>query len=238
MAISSSETVIYEEENGVGYIRLNRPQAMNAVNFKMRNELAEIFSRVSNDPVVKVIVLMGAGEKAFSVGADIKEFSTPQAVLGWDRWSTVGISEKPVIASIHGHCLGAAFQLILRCDIRVASRDAQFGLPEINFGVMVSDGGSQRLPRLIGLPKALEIIWTGNSISAQEAYDFGLVNRIADNHEELLTITKKIAESIATKNTKLTRIYKNIVHQGMSMPLEEALQLEHKYACMVRENKL
>ena len=223
------EAILLEKSANIGYVTLNRPQVLNAINFQMRQELAEAFAQLEIDPEVRVVVLSGAGKRAFSVGADIKEFDRPQAELGWEKWSSIGISDKPIIAAIQGYCLGAGFQMVLRCDLRIATQNAQFGLPEITLGIMTSDGGSQRLPRLVGITKALEMTLTGEMITAQEAYDFKLVNKVVPN-EELLPVTKKLAEVIASKDPDLVKIYKKAIYRGSDLPLNSALELEQHLA--------
>ena len=221
--------ILYNKRDNAGYVELNRPEKLNAINAQMRKELIEVFSIMESDPEIKVGVISGVGEQAFSVGADIKEFNTPAMEENWEGWEKVGTLSKPVIAAIHGYCLGGALQMVLRCDLRIASGDAELGLPEVKMGVMVHDGGTQRLSRLVGLTKALEIILTGERISGQDAYNSGLVNKVVPR-EELIPAVEKMAKSLTQKDPDLLRLCKEAVYKGYNLPIETALKMEKEIA--------
>ena len=179
------EVIIYEKQNGIAYITLNRPKALNAYNVKMRDELYEILGGIKDDPEVDAVILKGAGEKAFCAGADLTEFlSAPppvfarQARFERDVWGRFLSIEQPVIAALHGYVLGSGIEMSLCCDIRLASDDARFGLPEPGLGIIPAAGGSQTLPRTTGQAPALEILLSGRWIDAKEALKVKLVNRI------------------------------------------------------------
>ena len=228
------QAINYEKKDFIGHVVLNRPQVLNAINAQMRKELVEVFSVMEGDPEVRAVIMSGAGERAFSGGADIKEFGTrpvEETRTGWDKVGN--LFGKPVIAAVHGFCVGGALQMVLKCDIIIASEDAQFGLPEIDLGIMVSDGGTQRLVRLIGPNKTLEMVLTGGRITAQEAYNFGLINKVVPR-EELMPLAQKMAKSIANKDSRLVQYYKEAVYRGRDLPLEAGLELERDLAKMAK----
>ena len=228
------ETIIYEKTDGVARITLNRPQALNAYNMQMRDELFEVLGAIRDDPEVRVVILKGAGEKAFCAGADLTEFlSAPPPVFArvarferdiWGRF--LGIP-KPFIAAMHGYVLGSGIEISLCCDIRVCSDDAQFGLPEVTLGIIPAAGGSQTLPRTIGRSHALDILLTGRWIKAAEAKRFKLVNRILPR-PELFSEAEKIAQRIKGFNPLAVSSAKQAVIRGLEMPLSAGLQVRKK----------
>ena len=226
------ERIICKIEGGVAWLIMNRPEVHNAIDYKMRRDLIDAFKKLNDDSNVRVLVVAGNGDKAFSVGADKKEFGTAIMHKGWDEWNLVGSSPKPVISAIHGYCLGAALQMALRSDIRIAANDALIGLPEIKLGVMTSDGGSQRLARFVGVAKTMEMMLSGEYIDAKEAYDFNMINRIV-NKEELTHVVEKLAHIIASSEPSLIKKIKMMVYQGIEMPLDAALQIEKELASSV-----
>src|SRR4030043_1876445 len=165
--MNAFETIVYEKKDGIAYITLNRPQALNAVNIKMRDELYEVLPAIDDDPEVMAGIIKGAGDRGFSAGADITEFgTTPSQTIArqvrWERdlWGQfLGVS-KPLIPAIHGFALGAGVERSLCCDIRIASEDARFGLPEVGIGIIPAAGGTQTVPRTIGRGRALEKLLT------------------------------------------------------------------------------
>src|SRR3972149_95027 len=170
--MANFEVIIYQKQNEIGYVTLNRPQALNAYNLQMRDELYQVLAAIRDDPEVKVAILRGAGDRAFCAGADLTEFLTaPSPVIArqvrWERdvWGLFLSITKPLIAALHGYVLGSGLEMALCCDIRVASEDAQFGLPEMNFGIIPAAGGSQTLPRVIGRANALEMLLTGRRVN-------------------------------------------------------------------------
>jgi enoyl-CoA hydratase len=185
MSSLTLENVLYEKKDGVAYVTLNRPKVMNALNRKTWEELRAAFEDARDDVNIRGIILTGAGDKAFIAGADISELATVSAVraeessrYGQDVLNFVENLGKPVIAAINGFALGGGCETAMACTIRVASETAKFGQPEVKLGLVPGGGGTQRLPRLVGKGRALQIILSGEVISAQEAYRIGLVNEV------------------------------------------------------------
>src|SRR3990170_4974128 len=185
MPMNAFDTIIYEKDDqGVARLTLNRPDKLNAMNMRMRDELWDVFGAVRDDPDARVLIVRGAG-RAFSSGADVSEFGTAptyvesrQARHERDLWGLLLHLPKPVIAAVHGHALGAGLEMSLLCDLRVASEDAQLGLPEVGLGYIPSAGGTPTLPRTIPPGVALHMILSGDPIDAAEAYRLGLVHRV------------------------------------------------------------
>jgi enoyl-CoA hydratase/carnithine racemase len=240
--MSDFETVIYEKKNGIGYITLNRPQNLNAYNIQMRDELYQVLGAIKDDPEVRVAILKGAGERAFCAGADLTEFLTaPSPVIArevrWQRdiWGLFLSINKPLIAALHGYVLGSGLEMALCCDIRVASEDAQFGVPEMGLGIIPAAGGSQTLPRTIGRGHALEMLLSGRWVKAEEACRLKLVNRVVPR-QELLPEVEKLADKIRTYSPAALSYTKQAVSQGLDLSLEEGLALETRLAgCLVRQ---
>ncbi|HPR04599.1 MAG TPA: enoyl-CoA hydratase/isomerase family protein, partial [Deltaproteobacteria bacterium] len=177
--------VTYKKVDGIALVTFNRPEALNALNTAVNRRLFEVLTEVENDEDIRVIVLTGAGEKAFVAGADIKEMSTLDpldakefALVSKRALDKIWNMDLPVIAAINGFCLGGGLEYAMCCDIRIASDDAKFGLPEITLGILPGGGGTQRLPRLIGFGKAKELCLTGSVFGAVEALRLGLVNHV------------------------------------------------------------
>ncbi len=230
--MSAFETIIYEKQDGVAYITLNRPRALNAYSVRMRDELYEVLGAIRDDPEVKVVILKGAGEKAFCAGADLTEFLTApppvfarRARFARDIWGLFLSIEQPIIAALHGYVLGSGIEMALCCDIRLASEDARFGLPETGLGIIPAAGGSQTLPRTVGPSAALEMLITGRWLTASEALKLKLVNRVVPRHE-LLPEAEKLARKIESFNPLAIRYVKQAVTRGLDLPLAEGLALE------------
>jgi enoyl-CoA hydratase len=230
--MSAFEVIIYEKKEGIAYITLNRPEALNAYNIRMRDELYEVLGAVRDDPEVEVIILKGAGDKAFCAGADLTEFLTApppvsarKARFERDVWGLFLSIDKPFIAAVHGYVLGSGIEMALCCDIRLASEDAQFGLPEPGLGIIPAAGGSQTLPRTVGRAAALEMLMSGRWLTAQEAYRIKLVNRIVAR-DRLIPEADKIAARISSYDTTAVRCAKQAVTRGLDMTLAEGLELE------------
>ncbi len=222
-----------ERGGPTGWITLNRPEAMNAVNDEVRHALPKALAELEDDAQIRVIVIRAAGARAFSVGADVKEeraAETPSETrerLTRFAWiEAVASACKPTIASVQGFCLGGGLELALACDIRIAAPDATFALPEINMGLLPGGGGTQRLPRLIGLGRAIDMMLTGERINADRALDFGLITRVAASAEVLIDETNKLAASIAEKPPQAARLIKEAAMRGLDLPLNDALRLE------------
>ena len=234
--MSEYEVIIYETKGGVAYITLNRPQALNAYNVRMRDELYEALSAVRDDPDISVVILKAAGEKAFCAGADLTEFLTApppvfarRARFERDVWGLFLSIEQPVIAALHGYVLGSGIEMSLCCDIRLASDDARFGMPETGLGIIPAAGGSQTLPRAIGRAAALEILTTGRWIDAKEALRLKLVNRVVPRIG-LLPAAEELAVKIKSFDPLVVRAIKQAVRRGLDLPLAEGLQLEGRLA--------
>lgn len=226
------EAIIYKKQDGIGYVTLNRSKALNAYNIKMRDELYEVLGAIKDDPDIEVIILKGAGEKAFCAGADLTEFLTaPPPIMArrarFDRdvWGRFLSIDKPFIAAIHGYVLGSGIEMALCCDIRLASDDAQFGLPEPGLGIIPAAGGSQTLPRTIGQAAALEMLMSGRWLTAEEAYKLKLVNRVVPR-TALLHEAEKLAKKIKSYNRTAVSYIKQAVTRGLDLTLAEGLELE------------
>ena len=234
------ETVIYEKRDGIAEITLNRPQALNRYNIKMRDELYEVLSAVRDDPDVQVVIFSGAGERAFCVGADLTEFGTaPSPVIArqvrWERdvWGLLDSLKQPLIASLHGYVLGSGVEIASFCDIRIASTDAVFGMPEVALGMIPAAGGSQTLPRNIGIGKALQLLLSCEYIDSEEALRIGLVNRVVDR-EKLSSVAEAMAKDIKSNNSMAVRYAKEAVKRGRDLPLGQGLALERGIAGIIR----
>jgi enoyl-CoA hydratase len=234
------ETIRYEVDAGVVTVTLDRPAVLNAINDTMRRELHECFTALAGDAGVRAAVVTGGGDRAFSAGADIREFVAPQAPVEFrerrgqhDFRQLIERCPQPVIAAIRGHALGGGLELALACDLRIAGEDAQLGLPEINLGIIPGGGGTQRLPRLVGRGKALQMILTGTRINALEALRIGLVEWVVPRDEALST-AQDLARALATKAPVALRYAKEAVVKGLELPLDEGLRLEHDLATLLR----
>jgi len=227
----SYETILVERRGPVAIITINRPEKRNALNIQTRTEGAAVLDDLRADDSVRVVVFTGAGDKAFIAGADIAEFANRTAItqrevmLDRGLFNSIDTMPKPVIAMINGYCLGGGCELALACDIRVASEKAAFGQPEINLGIMPGGGGTQRLTRLIGEGKAMELILTGEIIDAQTALTLGLVNHVVPA-DQLETKTMEIANRIAEKSPIALRLAKEAIKLASRSNLDEGLRRE------------
>jgi enoyl-CoA hydratase len=231
-AISKSyETLLFEKRERVGIITINRPDKRNALNIKTREEGAALLDQLRNDASINVVVITGAGDKAFVAGADIAEFAGRTAMMQRDvmtahsLFTAIDTFPKPIIAMINGYCLGGGCELALACDIRIASETASFGQPEINLGIIPGGGGTQRLTRLIGEGKAMEMILTGEIIDAKSAYQIGLVNHVFPP-DVLQAKTMEIANRIAEKSPIALGLAKEAVKLASRSSLDEGLRRE------------
>jgi enoyl-CoA hydratase len=234
------ETILYAVDEHVATITLNRPDVHNAQNDTLRRELHQVFSALTTDDDVKVIVITGAGERAFSAGADIREFVEPASPTELrerrkriEYRSMMDRCSQPIIAAINGFALGGGLELALACDIRIAAENATLGLTEINLAIIPGGGGTQRLPRLIGRGKALEMILTGARIPAAEALQLGIVERVVPAGEALETAAE-LARTIAAKAPIALRYAKEAVVKGLGMSLEDGLRLEGDLSTLLR----
>jgi len=232
------ETILVEHRDPIAFVRFNRPDKLNAMNSKMKDEIITALGELEGDEAVRVVILTGAGDKAFVAGAEINEFKGRTAQDQWDLYhrpflyDAVDKFAKPLIAMINGYCLGGGCELALACDIRVASDRASIGQPEINIGIIPGGGGSQRLPRLVGHGKAMEMILTGDRIPAAEAHRIGLIDEVFP-HEQLEAKTLEIANRIAAKSPAAVRLAKQAVKAAARMPLGEGLRYEQALFSLV-----
>ena len=226
------DNLLFEVSEQIARITFNRPNVLNALNRKTMDELGDCLKKVRADDAIRVVILTGAGEKAFIAGADINELSQQTPVNGREftlygqeiihRLETLG---KPSIAAINGFALGGGCELALACTMRIASRNAKLGQPEVKLGIIPGYGGSQRLPRLCGKGVAHELILTGEMITAEEALRVGLVNRVVEPGE-LLATAEAIAKKIIANAPLAVKYAMEAVEHGMEMPQEEGLYLE------------
>ena len=236
----SEAPVLYEVADHVATITLNRPEVRNAMNTALREAMLERFAALATDDDVRVIVVKGAGDKAFSAGADIREFVEPLVPTQFreqrrriDFRQVMDRCPQPIIAAIRGVALGGGLELALACDIRIAADDAQLGLTEVNLAIIPGGGGTQRLPRLIGRGKALEMILTGARIGAAEALRLGLVERVVPA-AEVLTAAQDLARELAGRAPVALRYAKEAVVKGLGMSLDDGLRLEGDLSTLLR----
>lgn len=213
------ETIIYEKTGQVCYITLNRPQVGNTINAQMTRELAGVCQMINGDEEINVVVLRAAGS-VFSSGSVPQEWEA-----GCDASRAVASLERVTIAAIDGDAMGEGLELALSCDIRIASEKARFCLPHTAYGMIPGGGGTQRLPRLVGKGKALEIVLTAEPIDAEEAFRIGLVNKVVSS-EELLSGVEEIANKIIAKAPIALRYAKEAVNKGLDLTMEQGLRLE------------
>lgn len=242
MSDAASTMLLKEDHGAVRILKLNRPEVRNALNEELRTAVAREVRTAEVDPSVRAIVLTGEGPKAFSAGADIHALilRTPQGMLGQLHADRIDFilerSTKPVLAAINGYAFGGGFELALACSIRIASENATVGLPEVNLGIFPSLGGTQRLPRLVGVGRAMEMILSARILTAQEALEFGIVSRVVPR-EKLLDEAVELAATIASKGPVAVRLAKDAILTGFGMPLEEGLRYENRMAAIVMGTK-
>jgi enoyl-CoA hydratase len=228
----SFETLLVERDGAVEIVTVNRPKVLNALNSQTISELERVMVEARADNAVRALILTGAGEKSFVAGADINELAVLSPAEGqrhgrrgqavFDLVEQLG---KPVVAAVNGFALGGGCELAMACTLRVAAEHARFGQPEINLGIIPGYAGSQRLPRLVGKGRALEILLTGDMIPASRAYEIGLVNRVVPA-AELMAEARKMAAALASKAPVATRYIIEAVNSGLTMPLADAQLLE------------
>ena len=228
----SLENVLYEKKDSIAYVTLNRPKVLNALNRKTWADLRAAFEAARDDAAVRGVILTGAGDKAFIAGADISELASVSAVeaeesstFGQEVLNLVENLGKPVIAAINGFALGGGCETAMACTIRVASEHAKFGQPEVKLGLIPGGGGTQRLPRLIGKGRALQIILSGEIISAQEAYRIGLVNEVVPA-ADVITRAEAILKQIFSNAPIAVKYSLEAVNKGLETSVAEGLSLE------------
>jgi len=226
------ENLLYEKRNGIGYVAVNRPEKLNALNRKTMDELHDCFQEIERDDEVRAVILTGAGEKAFVGGADINELAVQTPVEGkelsrrgqkiLDLIEQLG---KPVIAAVNGYALGGGCELALACTIRIASENARLGQPEVKLGLIPGYAGTQRLPRLVGRGRALEMVLSGEPVSAAEAYRIGLVNQVVPA-QDLMATAEKLAQKILANAPLAVKFALEAVNHGLEMTQAEGQFLE------------
>jgi enoyl-CoA hydratase len=240
------KTLIYEKKDNIGVLTINRPEKMNALSNELIEELSQFLDDVQNDEELRVLVITGAGEKAFVAGADIQELVDRDALLGrkvsrtrQEIFSRIENLSIPVIAAVNGYALGGGLELALACSLRICSEQAQFGAPEVKLGIIPGDGGTQRLPRLVGLGRAMEMVLTGDFIDAQEAYRIGLVNQVV-SHDELMNKAMDLAQKIAKRPPLAVRYAKEAVNRSLEGDSASGYALEsylHALTCTTEDKK-
>lgn len=218
------QAVLLERSGFIGWVTLNRPESINAINEDIRCHLPRLLGELDTDPAIRVIVIRGAGTRGFCVGADLKEerpADTPR--VAWIE--TLTNVSKPLIASIHGYCLGGGLELAMACDLRIASMEATLGLPEPAVGLIPGGGGTQRLPRLVGLGRALDLLITAERVSAPEAHRIGLISRLVEMGT-LSQQTEALARRIASLPPLAVRLVKHAAQRGTQLDFAAGLQLE------------
>ena len=223
--------ITVEKADGIAVVAVNRPKVLNALNPETLQELLSAFMDVESDDAVAVAILTGAGDKAFVAGADISRMPDMTPLDGL-RFAQLGqlLSQfmegmtKPIIAAVNGFALGGGTELAMACDFIYAAKTARFGQPEINLGIIPGFGGTQRLPRLIGLARAKELVITGDIISAAEAFRLGLVNKLVDG--DVMAAAKETAKKIAAKGRVAVALAKGAMNRGMDVDLKDALYME------------
>ena len=232
--MTAEPTVLYSKHGPIARVVLNRPGVINAYNIQMRDELFQALEAVRDDLDVRVAILSGAGDRGFCAGADLTEFGTaPSQVIArqvrWERdvWGLFLEIEKPLIAVLHGAVIGSGVEIACLCDIRIASEDAVFSMPEVALGMIPAAGGTQTLPLTIGVGPAVDVLLTGRSVQAEEAYALGLVHDVVPN-EELPEAAERFARDLALHNPDAVAAAKSAVRAGTDLSLERGLQLEKR----------
>ena len=229
--MATEQVVLKNIDGHVATLTINRPDKLNALNIATRNRMVEELNDLAANDDVRVVILTGAGEKSFVAGADIGEFEGRSPVEQFrvmtDSSAFLAVDQfpKPLIAAINGFCLGGGCELALACDIRIASEKAKLGQPEINLGLLPGGGGTQRLPRLVGMGAAFKMLYTGDFIRAEEAYRIGLVDEVVPP-DQLETRAKELADTIASKSPVALRMIKQAVRTSMRTSLDEGLKQE------------
>ncbi|MFI5497934.1 enoyl-CoA hydratase [Nocardia asteroides] len=229
--MSEYETILLERKNRVGWITLNRPKALNALNTQVLDDIVAALDELERDDEVGAVVITGSA-KAFAAGADIKEMQ-PKSYMDmfmddfFARWDRLAQFRKPTVAAVAGYALGGGCELAMLCDILIAADTAQFGQPEIKLGVIPGIGGSQRLTRAVGKAKAMDLVLTGRTMGAEEAERAGLVSRIVPA-DDLLEVAAEVAETIAAKSLPVTMIAKEAVNRSFETTLAEGIRFERR----------
>jgi enoyl-CoA hydratase len=237
------QNIIYEVRDQIAWVTLNRPESMNAMNRQMTREIIDACSTIEQDDGVRVAIFTGAGDRAFSAGMDLKERAETSVSFIERRYQkltakiytqarAVAAITKPTIAAIRGYCVGGGLELALACDMRVAAEDARLGLAEVKRGLIPGAGGTQRLPRLVGTAKALEMCLTGETVNGSEGYRLGLVNS-AVPASGVIKAAEELAKRILKGAPLSVSFIKEAINKGIELPLEQALRLEADLSALV-----
>lgn len=233
--------VLYVRRNGIAYITLNRPDAMNAINRAMADALGRAWAQFNEDSEAHVAILTGAGDRAFCAGADLKERARsrtdPQAAAFWNPAERQAITpwgqvRKPVIAAVNGYCLAGGLELALACDIRIGAEGAYFGLPEVHHGFFPGGGGPQRLARTVPMTVAMEMLLTGDPIDAHEAWRVGLVSRVVPR-TDLMPAAEDLARRILRNAPRAVQAVREVAYAALDQPLDQALRFGQIYRALV-----
>ena len=226
---------MYSKDGPVAHISLNRPQVLNAYNIQMRDDFAQALEAVQEDPEVRSLLITGQG-RAFCAGADLTEFgSAPSQAIArqvrWERdiWGQLMGLSKPVVAAVHGFCMGSGVEIALLCDVRISAAGTVFALPEVHLGMIPAAGGTQTLPRNVGMSISLDLLLTGRRWDAEEALRMGLVTRVV-SEDNLMSEAWRIARQLANMKANLAAAFKECLLRGRDMPLSRALLMEARVA--------
>ena len=227
-----SKTVLLEVKNGIGYITINRPEALNALSSQVLADLNEVLDQVEKSEEIRVVIVTGAGEKAFVAGADIKEMDLMSPIQAFeymtfanDTFTRLADLRQPTIAVINGYALGGGMELALSTDIRIGFEKTVVGFPEVGLGIIPGFAGTQRMSRLIGTSRAKELIFTARTVKGQEAYDLGILNKLVPA-EELLSSAEELAAAIMKNAPLAVEKAKHVIQVGAELPLKNAIRLE------------
>lgn len=230
--MSAYENLLFDNTDGIGIVTINRPKALNALNGATLRELDQLCDAIAGDEAVKVVIFTGGGEKSFVAGADITEMQPMSAlegrnwgILGHDVFNKIENLPQPTIAAVNGFALGGGCELVMACDIRLASEKAKFGQPEVTLGIIPGFGGTQRLPRLVGKGRAMELLFTGDMIDAAEAYRIGLVNKVVAP-DQLMSAAKALAGKIMSRAPLAVRLCKTAVNKGLNADIATGVAYE------------
>ena len=230
--MGSQQYIQVEKKENIAIVRINRPEKLNAMNIDAIKEMGNIMDQLDKDDDVKVVIVTGTGEKAFSAGADIEYMSKispldaeQYAITGHATLNKIENLSKPVIAAVNGYALGGGCELSLACDLRIASKNAAMGQPEVTIGICPGWGGTQRLMRVVGIARAKDLIYTGRRISADEAFQMGLVNKVVEL-PQLMDECMNIAKIIAKNSAIAVRVSKTLLNRGIDSDINTGLKLE------------
>jgi enoyl-CoA hydratase len=227
--------LLLTREDGIGIVTINRPQSLNTLNSEVFAEMYQMFGEIEADPEIRVVIITGSGEKAFIAGVDIREMKDKNSVdietfirIARQAGDRITNLRKPVIAAINGFAFGGGNELALDCDLRIASENARFGQPEINLGIVPGGGAMQKLPRLVGMAKAKEIVFTGEVFDAQTALQIGMINKVVPQ-DKLMDEARALARKLLSKSSVALAYAKKAINSGVDMSLPSAMDMDECY---------